>query len=726
MKKNYIVLIAFVVIISLFSSVCYAENENLSYEYTKYSGSFRDMAISDNGTIIVVGTNGKIFLVIDNEWNEIEQPIFDKFTEIEYGNGAFYVISENSVYKSRNGIDWECVNSGLGVKDTGVFYYNGESFVFEKENKGTTSSGMAYMKADEVYLTRNFTDFEKVGEAQLENMVGKDIFQNSETTKDIWLSPNDSYQILFGAGIVNTRNIQRRIQLFYDLSDVNFPVPPEDIKYLGKTDDLYEIFYISNYNLIRATTIDFENWHETIIELPEKCDHLYNVNILHNNGYYIKYQTNESYNYDYTKNLVYSPNLIDFTVLANITDEDGNLYVLDELYVLKNTNAYKLKDSQFIKCFEIQNNTEKSTVKYSNGKYIKWVYDNGVSIYLSDDGVIWNKVEAPDIALTARCFNVDGKAYYDVIWDGTNYLIRPTSCDSGYNPTGEKGSLFVCDSSLNLIKEIPFDNYILDMSYENETYNILTNIDNLLYTSNDLENWKSQENDMSITLSNNRTSIVKQLNKAEKGYSITDFQTKAKIKDTFDDIIFENYQDGDIYVSGEHYIKLNNKIILLSDDGVYWHTIQLPSGIDIPKSVYTENNTLYIKTDDVELKYDITNLYNNMHTYVKVSDKILGFDVEPVIESDRTLVPLRFIFETMGADVDWEDATRTATVKNDEATISVSIDDASAKVNHVRKTMDVPARLVNDKTMVPLRFLSEELGFNVEWDEETRTATIRN
>jgi len=75
-------------------------------------------------------------------------------------------------------------------------------------------------------------------------------------------------------------------------------------------------------------------------------------------------------------------------------------------------------------------------------------------------------------------------------------------------------------------------------------------------------------------------------------------------------------------------------------------------------------------------------------------------------------------------EVDWENSTRTAIVQNDEATILFSIDNTTASVNSVTKSMDIPARLVNDKTMVPLRFLSEELGFNVEWDEATRTATI--
>lgn len=53
-----------------------------------------------------------------------------------------------------------------------------------------------------------------------------------------------------------------------------------------------------------------------------------------------------------------------------------------------------------------------------------------------------------------------------------------------------------------------------------------------------------------------------------------------------------------------------------------------------------------------------------------------------------------------------------------------SIDNTTATVNGAEATMDVPARLVNDKTMVPLRFLSENLGYTVTWDEETNTASI--
>ena len=110
--------------------------------------------------------------------------------------------------------------------------------------------------------------------------------------------------------------------------------------------------------------------------------------------------------------------------------------------------------------------------------------------------------------------------------------------------------------------------------------------------------------------------------------------------------------------------------------------------------------------------------------YVCVNNTILGFETPPVTESDRTLVPMRFLFEQLGAEVTWDEATETATAVKDDTTISFTIDNTTATVNGAATTMDVPARLVNDKTMVPLRFLSEEMGYTVEWDEETRMATV--
>ena len=174
-----------------------------------------------------------------------------------------------------------------------------------------------------------------------------------------------------------------------------------------------------------------------------------------------------------------------------------------------------------------------------------------------------------------------------------------------------------------------------------------------------------------------------------------------------------------------------NKYLTL--DGVY--------GIPLPyyqyESFWTTDSYVYIDFDkQTYFRVKISDLTGK--PLVLLNDKILGFSQPPVMENDRTLVPMRFLFEQMGADVNWNEETQTATAtvpintdaqmrtfsSEKEKSVTFSIDDTIATVNGETATMDVPARLVNDKTMVPLRFLSENLGYNVEWDEATNTAII--
>jgi hypothetical protein len=142
----------------------------------------------------------------------------------------------------------------------------------------------------------------------------------------------------------------------------------------------------------------------------------------------------------------------------------------------------------------------------------------------------------------------------------------------------------------------------------------------------------------------------------------------------------------------------------------------------------TDGNSIIYRHLSWDVIFNIDEIKNVISianpTYVKVDDTLLGFDTPPVIESDRTLVPLRFIFETLGAEVDWDANTQSALVESSGNSVRFSINDTNAKVNGQVKTMDIPARLIEAKTMVPLRFLSEELGFEVHWDEENRIATI--
>lgn len=107
-----------------------------------------------------------------------------------------------------------------------------------------------------------------------------------------------------------------------------------------------------------------------------------------------------------------------------------------------------------------------------------------------------------------------------------------------------------------------------------------------------------------------------------------------------------------------------------------------------------------------------------------VDGKKLEPDVPPVIVDSRTMVPLRTIFEALDSDVQWNANTRTATATKGTNTVSITIDNTTAYINGKANTLDVPAKLIDGRTMVPVRFVSEALDANVQWDSASQTVYI--
>lgn len=109
---------------------------------------------------------------------------------------------------------------------------------------------------------------------------------------------------------------------------------------------------------------------------------------------------------------------------------------------------------------------------------------------------------------------------------------------------------------------------------------------------------------------------------------------------------------------------------------------------------------------------------------VIVDGKQLVFDVPPKIVNGRLLVPLRAIFEALEAQVDYESNTKTITASKDWQTVILRVDQTEAKVNDEVHQLDVPAVIVNGRTLVPVRFIGEALGSKIHWDESLNTVFI--
>ena len=111
---------------------------------------------------------------------------------------------------------------------------------------------------------------------------------------------------------------------------------------------------------------------------------------------------------------------------------------------------------------------------------------------------------------------------------------------------------------------------------------------------------------------------------------------------------------------------------------------------------------------------------------IQINGKEVSYDQMPVIVDGRTLVPLRGISETLGAEVLYTKDTQRVTVTRDGVVVKLKIGSTEAYVDRTGKTLDVPATIISDRTFVPVRFISEAYGSKVEWDGDTKTVIIKD
>lgn len=152
-----------------------------------------------------------------------------------------------------------------------------------------------------------------------------------------------------------------------------------------------------------------------------------------------------------------------------------------------------------------------------------------------------------------------------------------------------------------------------------------------------------------------------------------------------------------------------------------WYTDkELTKKYDFSSKI-TKTITLYAKWID-EPKTAILLTIGEKDTII--NGKTVENDVAPKIVNDRTMLPIRFIAEALGAKVEWFGDTSTVKITAEGIEISLTIGDNFAMVNGEKVELDSPSFVENDRTYLPIRFVAENLGANVEWDEDTQTVSI--
>jgi hypothetical protein len=123
----------------------------------------------------------------------------------------------------------------------------------------------------------------------------------------------------------------------------------------------------------------------------------------------------------------------------------------------------------------------------------------------------------------------------------------------------------------------------------------------------------------------------------------------------------------------------------------------------------------------------ITDKRPNNDINVKVFDNFIDFssiNQWPLIEDNRTLVPLRAVFEVLDCNVEWNSANNSAIIEHDSTKIVIYANSQIAYINDIAEKLDTPAKLINNRLMVPLRFISEALNKTVIWDDLNKNVLI--
>ncbi|MCE5224212.1 C25 family cysteine peptidase [bacterium] len=180
--------------------------------------------------------------------------------------------------------------------------------------------------------------------------------------------------------------------------------------------------------------------------------------------------------------------------------------------------------------------------------------------------------------------------------------------------------------------------------------------------------------------------------------------------------------------SGIDRATINQKSLKLMSDGTFEYTLLLSTG----------TNKIILEAWDKANNYSKEELFVILQQetviILVIGDKkamVNGFevplDVSPSIIKGRTFVPIRFISEAFGAEVEWDGETRTVRIflEKTNTRVTLQIDNTIARINERIITLDAPPTIIQGRTLVPIRFIAEAFGAQVDWDGVLRKVTIR-
>lgn len=190
------------------------------------------------------------------------------------------------------------------------------------------------------------------------------------------------------------------------------------------------------------------------------------------------------------------------------------------------------------------------------------------------------------------------------------------------------------------------------------------------------------------------------------------------------EIVWETVQSGSEWTFGTFGLRMRYGLdTLINLNNAYFDNLKVT--VHGPEAVLL--NAGYHPNAEIVGKLEMPSTVIKMtlgKTDYTVNGMIKTMDVAPIIRNSRTMLPVRYVAEALGAEILWDGATSTATIKTAGTEIKIKVGAAEATVNGRAVKLDSPAFIENSRTYMPVRFVAETLGATVAWDGATSTATI--
>ncbi len=262
------------------------------------------------------------------------------------------------------------------------------------------------------------------------------------------------------------------------------------------------------------------------------------------------------------------------------------------------------------------------------------------------------------------------------------------------------GRIFILDSSFNVVKELYAGSQPIEMSYSDNIIYVKTIANGSFYIDEALE---MQPYDSYILPKSNGAATV----------NVKDNKLIVSLDgEEYYNIAFQKETPPYAALSGNVFYWATKDKAAVSADGIYW------------RGVKREVKEITVGDGYITVNGDRLTSYDKNTPKVRINNEYLSFDTIPLIKEERVLVPVRFIFEKLGMRVmfDGEKGRIIAVGKNVMMEFILGSD--IAFVNGIPISLDAPVEIIDGRTFVPLRFISENCGLNAVWEDSVNTAVI--